>query len=458
MVRPGADGALLQWLVSLIASLPFCSVGMQSAWFSPALENEEFKRLFNLTKEETSWVVSMPNIGSIFGSFLGGFLVDAIGRKWCIFATNLPGIVGWGLVYFGTTVPTLYAASFISGVAIGMSLNCVPIYIGEIASTELRGALGTLSNLMINVGVVYEYVCGPFVSVPFLAASSCVVPIVGAVGIIFVPETPEYLLAKDREKEAIASLERLRGQNPVETEMAYIKKDLKAKESAGSSVGALRKAGKAILIVSFLGFMQQVSGNAVLVSYFNEIYGVTTPPMSPIYANVIVSVLTVVTGLLSTWTVEKAGRRLLSHVSCGIQTVTYVALGLFYLYKDDENVKSMTWLPLVLISVILSAYNLGQGPLVFVLIGEILPKEMRATGATLSGLGVSLGAFVATYLYPLIEPHITFLSFGFLVFLTAVFYYVLVPETKGKEREEIRRLMKKGKTRVFTISDRVASA
>jgi len=453
MAAPSVPGKWVQWRVTLSATLALLSCGMQFSWSSPAEEKIEAAQIY-LTNDEFSWAVSLINIGALVGSILSGVAIDRIGRKWCIFSTSAPFIVGWILIYVGTSAPWLYAARMILGVAVGMSLNAVPIYVGEIASTELRGAMGTLCLVMMNMGVLFEYVVGPLPVLTYqhLAMVSCVAPILCGLCMLFVPESPVFLVATGREDAARSSMEKLRGGGyaGLDEELAAIKTDINDRKKAAMSWRqAVRSpgAGKALFIVSFLGLMMQMSGNAALLAYFQRINTEAGSELTMYIAYIIVSVLQVGTGLLSSSVVDKSGRRPLSLISCTLQIIAYALMGGFFYLKFHEGVTmgNLSWLPLALIAVILSSFNLGQGPLVYVLVGEILPQEVRAIGATSAALCISIGSFASTKVYPLVPQYSAFWMFAGLIFLVAIFFYVLVPETKGKSREEIRLLLA-GKT------------
>lgn len=92
-----------------------------------------------ITSDEGSWVGSLIAIGAIIGSIPAGKSADMFGRKPTIAALAVPFIISWGMIYFATTVWELYVARLIAGAVIGGVTATVPMYIGEIAESSIRG-------------------------------------------------------------------------------------------------------------------------------------------------------------------------------------------------------------------------------------------------------------------------------------------------------------------------------
>ena len=151
-----------------------------------------------VTDEEGSWVGSLLNLGAFVGALPAGLIADKIGRKvtLCILAIPLTG--SWLLIAFGSSVTELFAGRFISGIAIGAVSVVTPMYIAELAESSIRGALGTLFQLQLTIGVLFGYLAGMVGDHRALSFICCALPMLFLITFIWMPESPVFLLSKNR--------------------------------------------------------------------------------------------------------------------------------------------------------------------------------------------------------------------------------------------------------------------
>ncbi|KAL1117437.1 hypothetical protein AAG570_004763 [Ranatra chinensis] len=117
-----------------------------------------------MTEEQLSWVVAAIEVGDIFTPIPCALLADRFGRKPVLLSTGPCYLVAWLVILETRSVPGLYLARFIQGMAIGITYSVLPIYLGEIASPKYRGSLGILDIYSWYLGVFFEYSIGPFLS------------------------------------------------------------------------------------------------------------------------------------------------------------------------------------------------------------------------------------------------------------------------------------------------------
>ncbi|PNF21494.1 hypothetical protein B7P43_G13559 [Cryptotermes secundus] len=211
-----------QYLAATAANLATVTAGAALGWTSPAqpkLEaGEDNEGWIVLSSEETSWIGSLTPAGSVIGPILVGLLADRIGRKWTLLFTVCPALVSWIMLIFVDTLVLIYVARFILGIAVGMVYAVAPMYVGEIAESRIRGALGSFLQLLVVTGYLFEYCVGPYVTYTHLAIVSGCVPVMFAVSFVLFPESPYYLLARGRREEAARALQWLRGQSRAEVQ------------------------------------------------------------------------------------------------------------------------------------------------------------------------------------------------------------------------------------------------
>ena len=151
--------------------------------------------------------------GGVSGVIIIGKVADLIGKRKCLILLCLPNLTFYVLIYFATSVNQLYAARAIAGFTGGGLFRIIPLFIGEIAESNVRGKLGAYFPLGMNLGIFLIYVLGtyvdyhtiPFVMIPFFI---CYV-----VSMLFIPDTPQFLITKHQNADALQSLKFYRNCN-----------------------------------------------------------------------------------------------------------------------------------------------------------------------------------------------------------------------------------------------------
>lgn len=114
-----------------------------------------------VSSDDGGWIVSALGIGGILGPILSGLLLDYTGRKWFVYATSIPFIACWVLIYLAKSWVELFIARFAAGISVGALCGIAPLYIGEITEPKIRGACSAMMALMIHIGYVFGYGLGP---------------------------------------------------------------------------------------------------------------------------------------------------------------------------------------------------------------------------------------------------------------------------------------------------------
>lgn len=148
------------YYASLCAYLPALSFGFVIGYTSPALPEMEKDKIF--VENQGAWFGSLATIGAMFGSFLGGWLTQAYGRRMTLLATSIPFFLGWGLIWWYGGLLDLYVGRTLTGLASGMTVVSSPMYISETCTKELRGMLGSGVQLSITLGILTVYFMGCF--------------------------------------------------------------------------------------------------------------------------------------------------------------------------------------------------------------------------------------------------------------------------------------------------------
>jgi SP family facilitated glucose transporter-like MFS transporter 8 len=344
----------------------------------------------------------------------------------------------------------------------------IPVYCEEIAEVSIRGALGVLFDLQVGNGILFVYLVGAYVSYLWLCISSAIVPAVFLLTFIWMPESPVHLASKGKLEEAERSLRWLRGARhiagyDVKPELELIREFVSestgksaSKDATPCSMPILRDipkslsalfaspTSKAIMIVVCLMVFRQFSGINVVIFYTVDVFKEAGSTLSPPLATVVIGVAQVVATYMSSLLVERVGRRALLLFSDSTMAVCNITLAVYFYWKQTGvDVEGFGWLPLLCVTSFICFFSFGFGPLPWVMMAELMPDESKSWA---NGLAVSSNwilVFGITNLFGLtlgdLGQMTLFGIFGVMCSLGTVVVACIVPETKGKAREEIQR-------------------
>lgn len=400
------------------------------------------------------WIGSWMTLGAMLMCFPIGYICDTIGRKLSMLLTIIPFTGGWLLIIFATNEAMIYVGRFLTGLAGGAFCVAAPLYTSEIAQKEIRGALGGYFQLLLTVGILMSNILGAYMSVVPFTIVCAVVPFVFGVIFFLQPETPVYLMMKGKEEEAKNSLRRLRGSNyNCDEELKEIKDNIEAsKENKISVMESLKTtaAKKAVFICFGLMFFQQLSGINAVIFYTGDIFSASGSNLDAKIATIIVGVVQVLATFLSSIIVDKFGRKVLLILSDFFMMVAGLLLAIYFTLSDrdvldDDQIKSIGFLPVVSLVVFIALFSLGFGPIPWVASSELFPSEIKANASSAAATFNWFLAFIVTKFYNnLIEAignDSPFYIFSGVSLVGTLFVFFFVPETKGKSHAEVQRML-----------------
>lgn len=406
---------------------------------------------FHVTAEEWSWVGSSVNLGAAAMCVMIGTIINLIGRKLTMLLLVLPFVAGWALLTWADSVAMMLVGRVLLGIAGGAFCVTAPTYTAEIADKEIRGTLGTFFQLLLTVGILFVYAVGSGVSVFVLNIICMCVPIVFGCIFIFMPETPLYLVSKNRNDDAIKSLKWLRGSAyDYSTELSELQSEHNERQNSQGSLmeALLRKASlKAIGISLGLMFFQQLSGINAVIFYTGFIFDAADTGIDGSIAAIIVGVMQVIATFVASMVIDKLGRRIMLLISIAIMSLCSILLGIFFFLsqRNPADVANLGWLPIVSLSIFIVMFSIGFGPIPWVMIGELFAPDVKGVAASLAGATNWILSFVITKTFVNIRDTIgigeTFWLFAGMSALGTIFVFFFVPETKGKSLTEIQTML-----------------
>jgi MFS transporter, SP family, arabinose:H+ symporter len=403
-----------------------------------------FTKFFNLSEGLTGWAVGCINIGAALGAIVSGKLSDGLGRKRllliCAFLFAFTGFAtGWA-----TDFSFFIGARILSGMAVGVAALVCPVYIAEIAPGPIRGRLVTFYQLAIVSGLLMAYLSNYLLlntgvnNWRWMFSSQSAPAILFFIGLFFVPESPRWLIKKNRSDKAISILNSIGGKEYAINETDAIKRSFH--HEVKECISDLFKPGvaKIVLIGVAVAVFSQADGQNSLFSYAPVIFKQAGMPEDTAFLqSVILGVVNFIFTFVAIRFIDRAGRRKL--LLYGSSLLCLDALGLsacFYWVAPG-------YLTLAFVLGFIAIYAATLGPVTWVLLSEIFPNRVRGYAMGLATLSLWMANFFTTASFPLLKKHfglpVTFLIHAVICLVYFLFVKSNVPETKGRSLEEIEK-------------------
>ncbi|CAH0561314.1 unnamed protein product [Brassicogethes aeneus] len=346
-----------------------------------------------------------------------GYLVGIIGRKKTLLLTIIPFDAGWALLYWANSTGLGLGARFVLGVAGGAFYVGCPLYTMEIAEIKLRGIFGTFFQLFINIGILYAQVMGWIFhdNLGGYIISLWIIPNVFFIAYIFQPESPVYLLKNDKTEKCRKVLKYFRGEDyDPSAEMKAIQSDIdKERDLKGKCLETLKTkaAKKALTICFFMMFFQQFTGINVVTFYTGNIFETAKLPISDYLQVVMVGVIRVMITMVSSATIDKAGRKVLFLISTVLMLVGLLSIGIFFTVHDrlrpsEDTIRILAWFPVLGACIFNIGFCLGMGPIPWIEIVEIVPPAIKAPIAGVAAAVNWLFGSMVSFGYPMVKDAI----------------------------------------------------
>ncbi|KAK5638835.1 hypothetical protein RI129_013130 [Pyrocoelia pectoralis] len=414
----------------------------------------------HLTEGEASWFASVTSIAAPFGCFLSGPISDKFGRKSAIICINVFCFLGWIFITIAYYIQDyqyllLLIGRFLTGFSAGLSSMPAAVYMAEISTSKLRGMFITWNALCFSLGVVIIYILGWIMTNNWgmIAISSTVFPCACMVMVmVYVVESPSWLIANNRLEEAKASICKLYDAKEHTLEM-HEEYETLINSTNTTKTGRNQFQWRFLLepvcyrpfiLMSTFFLFQQLSGTFVIVFYAIDIVNEVKITIDPYCAIVLIATTrTVASGIVSMMS-KRIGRRPLSLASGIGMTICMVVLAVYTIcikkriIMDDQ----FDWLPLTFLMAYYFTATLGFLTMPFAMSAEVFPSKVRGLA---TGMVTSIGyicSFVMVKLYPDML-HYKLGIFPLFLFYAAmsaagtVFVALRLPETKGKTLSEI---------------------
>ncbi|RZF41991.1 hypothetical protein LSTR_LSTR011132, partial [Laodelphax striatellus] len=438
-----------QWMCAIIATLSLFTMGMIVGWTSPTIPKFGLDPdAPALDDDQISWVVSLVYTGGIFSPLATGLIMDRYGRKAGLIFTSVEAILSWIVILFSKTAIGIYIARFLGGTVGGSAFTVVPIYICEIATPRVRGALNSITLIMAWCGVLFEYAVGPYVSYYNLNTLSGIVSLVVLLLTFLIPESPYYYVMINQHDQAAKSLAWLRCSTTedIRPEMVTIEETvtnaMKHKKGMGDLLGTAGNR-KAFLMTSVLVVVTRLSGISVIIAYAAQAVP-DTGMITTDQCAMLICGTWIVVGLMATSFISYFERKPLTVVSClGCSFAAFI-YGLYHFLQIHStlDLTVYSWVPLASLLLHSAFFAVGLGCVPNMIQGELFPSNIKGVASGITCIVIAITSFLTNKLYYPVEAWIGLYANYWFYAVSCIFgalftHYVLL-ETRNKTLQEIQ--------------------
>ena len=465
--------------VTFVATLGGLLFGYDTAVISGAVSSIDANFIDPQHLSETArsslsgWTVSCALFGCVIGAFLAGWVAKALGRKGGLLVAAAVFLISafgsaypeFGLGPIGGMGPQALTPfilyRILCGIGVGIASMLSPLYIAEIAPSQIRGRLVSFNQLSIVLGMALVYFVNWWIASQgdeawirstgwrLMLVSEAVPAVLFLILLTFVPDTPRWYVMRGKVDRARTLLGRLVGEAEAHTTLTEIEQSLVVPEQ--SSGARLFAFGSLVIVAGILlsVFQQFVGINAVL--YYAPLMfknlGASTD--SAMWQTVIVGVANVIFTVVAILTVDRLGRKPLLIIGGVVMGVAMITLG----FQFQANAVGTG--PLLAAILYIAGFALSWGPVTWVLLAEMFPNAIKNRAMAIAVAAQWIANLFVSWSFKVLIGNSTlnamfnhgfpYWMYGLFSFLSAAFVYFYVPETKRRTLEEIQNLWTRGR-------------
>lgn len=451
--------------LSVVAAIGGFLFGYDTAVISGTIS--QVTTQFVLSVSGQGWYVGCALIGSILGASIAGILSDWFGRKTILMLSAILFIISAIGCAISASFNQLVISRMVGGMGIGIVSIVSPLYISEISIPKYRGSLVSLYQLAITIGFLGAYL----VNYALLSIFPCqqiehinilnlifntelwrgmlgiaILPaIMFIIVLLFIPESPRWLLLKGREPVARTVLSRIyKTKEQIDTELYAIHQIISSKVKTDWFEFRKPRIIKLVVTGAAIAILGQFLGVNAVLYYGPAIFrqnGMSDG--DSLFYQVLIGLVNMLTTCIGLLVIDRVGRKKLIYFGVTGMLITLIGIGFYFLKGDDYGIPSLVLLILFLAYILFCAISICL--VVWVLLSEIYPIKIRGGAMSVAGIFLWLGTYLIGQLTPsmleICGPGGTFLCFAAICIPYILIVRYLIPETTGKSLEDIERGM-----------------
>ena len=458
-----ANGGLIAMIVA-VATIG----GLLFGYDSGAVNGTQpgLKAAFGLSESGLGFTVGSLLIGCFIGAFFAGTLADRMGRRNVMRLAALLFLGGALVQGFAHLQPIFVIARIIGGMAVGAASVLSPAYISEVAPAGIRGRMTTVQQIMIISGLTAAFVVNYYLAAAAGASTEklggieawrwmylmqAIPAAVFLFALFLIPESPRYLVSKGREAEAQNVLASLFGADAATAKVAEIRASFSAdhrpqlRDIMDPAKGGVRPVVWAGLL---LAVFQQLVGINVIFYYGSTLWQLAGfTENDSLLINIVSGAVSIAACLVTVALVDKIGRKPLLLIGSAGMAVTLFALVYVFSHGSLDAAGKLQLSPQLGTTAVVAAnlyvifFNLSWGPVMWVMLGEMFPNQIRGSALAVCGFAQWFSNYLIAQSFPVMATKLGLAtSYTFYAVCAVISFFLVqkfIHETKGKELEEM---------------------
>ena len=427
---------------------------------------EGLRTAFGLSDAGLGFTVGSLLIGCFIGAFFAGRLADLMGRRNTMMLAALLFLGGALTQGFAHAQPLFVIARLAGGMAVGAASVLSPAYISEVAPAAIRGRLTTIQQIMIIIGLTIAFVVNYFLAASagistnafwggieawrWMYLMQAIPAAIFLIALVFIPESPRYLVSKGRDEKASSVLTRLFGAGVASTKLAEIRATFA--EDHRPRLNDLRGNGLlGIRPIVWAGIMlavfQQLVGINVIFYYGETLWKLAgVSEAAALQRNIISGVVSIAACIVTIMVIDRIGRKPLLLIGSAGMAVSLFAMafafnsGTLDASGNLQLTPSMGMVALIAANLYVIFFNGTWGPVMWVMLGEMFPNQIRGSALAVAGFAQWFANYLIAQTFPIMAGWSLTGSYLFYAISAVVSYFLvqkLVHETRGKELEQM---------------------
>ncbi|KAJ5895997.1 uncharacterized protein N7473_005396 [Penicillium subrubescens] len=456
-----SNPALFTYLLVAFASMGGLLSGLDQSLISGA--NLYLPRDLHLSDSMNSLVNAGMPLGAVGGALILSPANEYLGRRMAIIVSCILYTIGAALEAGAIDFGMIFAGRFILGMGVGLEGGTVPVYVAECVPRKIRGNLVSLYQLNIALGEVLGYaVAAMFVSVPgnwrYILGSSLIFSTILLVGMLFMPESPRYLMHKGQEVAAYGVWKKIRGFNDLEAKDEFLgmrqavtaecEEQSKTKQYAWMDFFTEPRARRAIVYANIMIVLGQLTGvNAVMYYMSTLMTNIGFDDKTSVFMSLVGGGALLIGTIPAVLYMERFGRRYWANVMLPGFFVGLILVGVGYTIDYTKYPAAAQGVYLTGIILYMGFFG-SYACLTWVVPSEVFPTYLRSYGMTTADANLFLCSFIVTYNFTRMMESMTRIGltlgfYGGIAVVGWIYQIIFMPETKNKSLEEIDELFSK---------------
>jgi len=426
--------------ISFISALGGYLFGFDFAVISGALPF--LKTIFELNAWWEGFLTGSLALGCMLGCVVAGRIADQYGRRPALMIAAVVFALSSLGMAFSNSLTVFVGMRFMAGIGVGMASMLSPMYIAEVSPPSIRGRNVAINQLTIVIGILVTNLVnynladtGPE-AWRWMFGLGVIPSVVLLLGVIWLPESPRWLIQKGKVQEGERILERIAGKVFASKTVLDVKKSMLNTEKISLSMLFNKDFRPAVMVGIGLAVFQQLCGINVVFNYTSTIFEAVGADLNrQLFETVAIGIVNLIFTVLAMWQVDKLGRKPLMLVGSLGLAISYLVIAFLLQSKVSAGLLS------VFVLLAISIYSSSLAPVTWVLISEIFPNKIRGAASSVAILTLWAAYFVLVFTFPILAEKLgtygPFWLYSVICFVGFVFVKMKVKETKGKTLEEL---------------------